>query len=130
MSSFNFQWVATSEVLEATLDPQQTYLDTKMISEEIRQHIQDRGIKKAHLMLDVSRFDFTPRNRIVLTTLLLPLFIDELIDWCILYGTDRKIMSLMGSTLTFSIRGRMRSAPERTSAIDKLREKGVYIQLA
>ncbi|MEL6407641.1 MAG: hypothetical protein AAFR81_24925 [Chloroflexota bacterium] len=127
MSSFNFQWVATSEVLEATLDPQQTYLDTKMISEEIRQHIQGRGIKKAHLMLDVSRFDFTPRNRIVLTTLLLPLFIDELIDWCILYGTDRKIMSLMGSTLTFSIRGRMRSVPERMSAIDKLREKGVYI---
>lgn len=125
---YNFRWLDEDDVLEGKLKTSQGFFDSSGVYQEITKKMKERGLRKIHLLLDISELELSDVNATLLSTLLLPLFIDNALGWGVLYGVDTTIMKILGTNVTFSLGMRLKTAPDREDALLLLARKGVLKQ--
>jgi|GEM_PF-6356257 len=120
---YDFSWLEEYRILEGYVTSQNGFFDSNAVQQEIRQAIQQSPYQKVHLLIDISELELTPINMTLLSTILLPLFVDNAIGWVILHGVDVPIMKLLGASMSHLLGMRMRTAPDRESAVHFLAQK-------
>ena len=118
-----FNWLEEDRILDGWIISQNGFFNSNAVQKEIRQAVQQSSYQKVHLLIDISELELTPINVTLLSTILLPLFVDNTIGWVILYGVDVPIMKILGASMSHSLGMRMRTAPDHESAVQFLAQK-------
>lgn len=121
-------WFIKGKVVEGRIIGELGGSETGKLSRDLIHYFVQTNSSKVHVLFDISKMQTSPINMTLLSTILLPLFIDPICGWVFVYGTDRTIDDLFEVSSRRIFRRRLVSCQTRAQALEMLNQKVPYLK--
>lgn len=110
------QWLVEGLVIEAKIEHQIGVSESGRFNRQLLDYFKQAARDRIHVLIDVSEMDMSQINVTLLSTILLPLSMEAVCGWVVLYGTEKRVNEVFGITITYAFRKRFRTCLDRNSA--------------
>lgn len=106
--SATIRWYVDEQVLYQKIKGSLQMDETRHISEELSKYFGESDSPKIHILVDLDEMDPDPNSTRLLSTTLMPLFLQRNLGWIVIFAADLEFSRLLNTVITRTLQARLK----------------------